>query len=322
VKIAILDDYQNVALECADWSRVASRADITVFNDHVSEPDDVVARLQPFDVLCVNRERTPLPRAIIERLPQLKMIASTGASNPSIDEQAAREHNIHLTHTEYWSTPAVEMTWALILASTRNLLGESTSLRSGGWQTSSGQQLSGKVLGVLGLGRIGGEVARIGAAFGMEVIARSPQFHPERARPDGVEWVSKEELFRRSDVLTIHMTLTDATRGLVAAADLAAMKPTSWLINTSRGPIVDEHALIEALTSKSIAGAALDVFDREPLPAEHPFRTLPNVLATPHIGYVTKDLYRAFYRDAVANIEAWLEIHTDAAAPRDSPADS
>ena len=306
MKIGILDDYQNVALKSADWSRVASKADITVFNDHLGERDDVVTRLQPFDVLCVMRERTPLPRAIIERLPRLKMIASTGPGNASIDEQAARERNIHVAHTGYRSTPTIELTWALILASARNLIGETASLRAGGWQTSIGRELSGRVLGVLGLGRIGSEMARIGTAFGMDVIAWSQNLTPDRAQAGGAEWVSKEELFGRSDVLTIHLVLSDRTRGLVNAADLAAMKPTSWLVNTSRGPIVDEKALIDALTSRSIAGAALDVFDTEPLPAGHPLRTLSNVVATPHIGYVAEDLYRTFYEDVVASIEAWL----------------
>jgi phosphoglycerate dehydrogenase-like enzyme len=306
VKIAILDDYQNVALKSADWSRVASMADITVFTDHLGEPDDVVTRLHPFDVLCVMRERTPLPRAIIERLPRLKMIASTGPGNASIDEQAARERNIQVTHTGYRSTPTIELTWALILASARNLVRESASLCADGWQTSIGRELSGRVLGVLGLGRIGSEMARIGTAFGMDVIAWSHNLTPDRAQAGGAEWVSKEELFGRSDVLTIHVVLSDRTRGLVNAADLAAMKPTSWLVNTSRGPIVDEKALIDALTSRSIAGAALDVFDAEPLPAGHPLRTLSNVVATPHIGYVAEDLYRTFYEDVVASIEAWL----------------
>jgi len=285
-------------------------ADITVFNDHLSDPDDVVARLQPFDVLCVMRERTPLPREIIERLPRLKMIASTGPGNASIDEQAARERNIHLTNTGYRSTPTIELTWALILASARNLVGEATSLRASGWQTLIGRELSGRVLGVLGLGRIGSEIARIGAVFGMEVIAWSQNLTAEHARAPGAQWVPKDELFRRSDVLTIHLVLSDRTRGLVNAADLAAMKPTSWLVNTSRGVIVDENALIDALTSESIAGAALDVFDTEPLPAGQPLRTLANVMATPHIGYVARDLYRTFYRDAAANIEAWLQRAT------------
>lgn len=306
MKVAILDDYQNVALTMADWSRVESKAEVTVFTDHVSDPDAVVARLQPFDVLCVMRERTPLPRQILERLPRLKMIASTGPGNASIDQQAVRERNIHLTDTGYRSTPTIELTWALILAAMRNLVGEASSVRAGGWQTSVGQELSGKVLGVLGLGRIGSEIARIGAAFGMDVIAWSQNLTPERAQVAGATRVSKEALFASSDVLSIHLVLSERTRGLVSVADIAAMKPTAWLVNTSRGPIVDEEALISALRSQSIAGAALDVFDTEPLPAGHALRTLPNVLATPHIGYVAEDLYRTFYGDAAASVEKWL----------------
>jgi phosphoglycerate dehydrogenase-like enzyme len=306
MKIAILDDYQNVALTMADWSRVESEAEITVFTDHVGEPDAVVARLQPFDVVCVMRERTPLPREVLERLPRLKLIASTGPGNASIDMQAAHERHIRVTATGYRSTPTIELTWALILAAVRNVVGEASSLRAGGWQTSVGRELSGRVLGVLGLGRIGSEIARIGAMFGMDVIAWSQNLTPQRARAAGAAWVSKEELFGRSDVLSIHLVLSDRTRGLVNGADIAAMKPTSWLVNTSRGPIIEQDALA-ALRSKSIAGAALDVFDVEPLPAGHPLRTLPNVLATPHIGYVTEDLYRTFYSDAAASIAAWLD---------------
>jgi phosphoglycerate dehydrogenase-like enzyme len=307
MKIAILDDYQNVALTMADWSRVEGQAEITVFTDHVGDPDAVVARLQPFDVVCVMRERTPLPREVLERLPRLKLIASTGPGNASIDMQAAQERHIHVTNTGYRSTPTIELTWALILAAVRNLVGEASSLRAGGWQTSVGRELSGRVLGVLGLGRIGSEIARIGAVFGMDVIAWSQNLTPERAKEAGAAWVPRQELFGRSDVLSIHLALSDRTRGLVNGADIAAMKPTAWLVNTSRGPIVDEEALLGALRSKSIAGAALDVFDIEPLPAGHPLRTLPNVLATPHIGYVTEDLYRTFYSDAAASIAAWLD---------------
>ena len=307
MKIAILDDYQNVALTMADWSRVESKAEITVFTDHVGEPDAVVARLQPFDAVCVMRERTPLPREVLERLPRLQMIASTGSRNASIDMQAAQELNIHITATGYRSAPTIELTWALILAAVRNVVGEASSLRAGGWQTSVGQELSGKVLGVLGLGRIGSEIARIGTVFGMDVIAWSQHLTIERARAAGAAWVSKEELFGRSDVLSVHLVLSDRTRGLVNGADIAAMKPTSWLINTSRGPIIEQDALLAALRSKSISGAALDVFDAEPLPTGHPLRTLPNVLATPHIGYVTEDLYRTFYSDAATSIAAWLD---------------
>jgi phosphoglycerate dehydrogenase-like enzyme len=307
VQLAILDDYQNVALQMADWSAVADRADITVFNDHVFDPDELVARLAPFDVIFVMRERTPLPRSIIERLPRLKMIASTGPFNASIDMAAAEEHGIHVGTTGGTVASTVELTWALILAGARNLVAESVSIRDGGWQTSVGRELSGRVLGVLGLGRIGARVARIGEAFGMEVIAWSQNLTPEAAAEAGATHVAKEELFARSDVLTIHMKLSERSTGLVGAAELALMKPTALLVNTSRGALVDEAALVEALKAKSIRAAALDVFDTEPLPAGHPLRTLDNVVATPHIGYVADRPYRIFYRDAVAAIAGWLD---------------
>ena len=311
MKVAILDDYQNVALATADWSSVSDRAEITVFNDHVADPDAVVERLLPFDVICVMRERTPLPRAVIEHLPRLKLIASTGSRNASIDMTAAEEHGIHVTATGYRSTPTIEMTWALILASARHIVRESSSVRDGGWQTSVGAELDGKVLGVLGLGNIGGQVARIGLAFGMKVIAWSQNMTPQIAEAAGAALVTKDELFRQADVVTIHLILSKRTRGLVGAADLALMKPTSWLINTSRGSIVDDGALVQALTARTIAGAALDVFDTEPLPVDHPFRSLENVLATPHIGYVAEDLYRTFYGDAAVSIAGWLDEIAD-----------
>jgi phosphoglycerate dehydrogenase-like enzyme len=311
MKVAILDDYQDVALAMADWSPVAGRAEITVFNDHVADPDAVVERLLPFDVICVMRERTPLSRHVIERLPQLKLIASTGTRNAAIDMAAAGERGIRVTATGYRSTPTIEMTWALILASARQLVRESNSVRGGGWQTSIGRELDGKVLGVLGLGNIGGEVARIGRAFGMKVIAWSQNMTPPIAEAAGASLVTKEELFRQADVVTIHLILSRRTRGLVGAAEFALMKSTSWLINTSRGPIVDEGALVHALATGAIAGAALDVFGVEPLPVGHPFRTLDNVLATPHIGYVAEDLYRTFYGDAAASIAAWLDEIAD-----------
>jgi phosphoglycerate dehydrogenase-like enzyme len=311
MNVAILDDYQNVALKMADWSSVARRAKITVFNDHVADPDAVVERLLPFDVICVMRERTPLPRAVIERLPQLKLIASTGSRNASIDMATAEERGIQVAATGYRSTPTIEMTWALILASARHIVRESNSVRDGGWQTSVGRELDGKVLGVLGLGNIGGQVARIGLAFGMKVIAWSQNMTPQIAEAAGATLVTKDELFQQSDVVTIHLILSKRTRGLVGAAELALMKPTSRLINTSRGPIVDEGALVQALASRAIAGAALDVFDVEPLPADHPFRSLDNVLATPHIGYVAEDLYRTFYGEAAVSIAAWLDEIVD-----------
>jgi phosphoglycerate dehydrogenase-like enzyme len=310
MKIAILDDYQNAALKLADWSPVAGRAEITVFNDHVSDPLALVERLLPFDIICVMRERTPLPRSIIQQLPQLKMIASTGSRNASIDAEAATERGIVVTGTRYWSTPTIEMTWALILASMRHIVQENAAIRDRGWQISIGEDLQGKTLGVLGLGNIGREVARIGHAFGMKIIAWSQNMTSEIASAAGATLVGKDQLFRQADVVTIHLILSRRTRGLVGAAELALMKPTARLINTSRGPIVDEASLIEVLQSRSIAGAALDVFDEEPLPALHPFRTLSNVLATPHVGYVAESLYRAFYEDAVASITAWLNEQT------------
>ena len=306
-KIAVLDDYQNAALESADWSVIRDRADITVFQDHLNDTDAVIERLLPFDIVCVMRERTPLPRNVVERLPNLKFIASTGPVNASIDVVAAADRGIVVSHTGYRSDPAIDLTWALILASARNIVAESNSMRSGGWQRTVGTELRGKTLGVLGLGRVGSEVARIGRAFGMDLIAWSQNMTPEAAHAAGAVLVSKDELFEQADILTIHLVLSDRTRSLVGAAELAKMKPTARLINASRGPIVDEQALISAVRNKQIAGAAIDVFDIEPLPASHPFRTLDNVLATPHIGYVSQGLYRTFYEDSVSNIRKWLD---------------
>jgi phosphoglycerate dehydrogenase-like enzyme len=306
MKIAILDDYQNVALRMADWSAISGRAEVTVFNDHVVDQSALVERLLPFDVVCVMRERTPLPREVLQHLPRLKLIASTGSRNASIDMGAAKELGITVTATGYRSSPTIELTWALILASLRGIVHENNSIRNGGWQKSVRQDLSGKILGVVGLGNIGGQVARIGLAFGMKIIAWSQNMTPEIAEAAGARLVSKDELFRQADIVTVHLILSGRTKGLVGAAELGLMKPTSRLINTSRGPIVDEASLIKALRSHAIAGAAMDVFDEEPLPAQHPFRSMDNVLATPHIGYVTEGLYRTFYEDTVANITAWL----------------
>ena len=310
MKIAVLDDYQNVALKLADWSVLTGRAEITTFNDHIADPAALIDRLLPFDVICVMRERTPLPREIIERLPRLKLIASTGPGNASIDMAAASERGISVTATGYRSTPTIELTWALILASMRHIVSESTGVRAGGWQTTIGQELEGKVLGVVGLGRVGGQIARIGLAFGMKIIAWSQNMTPEIAATAGATMVPKSELFRQADIVTIHLVLSKRTRGLIGAAEFEVMKPAARLINTSRGPIVDEAALIAALQSRTIGGAALDVFDQEPLPAGHPFRSLDNVLATPHIGYVGEDLYRTFFQDVVASISAWLDERT------------
>ena len=306
-RIAILDDYQNVALSLADWSVLDGRATVTVFNDHLADADAVIERLHPFEIVCVMRERTPMTRSIIERLPKLGMIASTANRNASIDLEAAEERDIQVVHTGYTSAPTIELTWALILGSARNLVAENASLRGGGWQQSVGDDIAGRTLGVLGLGNVGGAVAQIGNAFGMKVIAWSQNLTIDRAAEVGATLVSRDEVFREADVVTIHLVLSGRTRGLVGAAELALMKPTSRLINTSRGPIVVEADLIAALEDKIIAGAAIDVFDQEPLPLDHPFRALPNLLATPHIGYVSRGLYARFYQDTVTNICRWLD---------------
>src|ERR1700693_561561 len=307
VEIAVLDDYQGVALEMADWSALDGRARVTVFRDHIADERALVERLRPFDVVCVMRERTPLPRAVIEGLPRLTLPASTGSRNSSSDAAAAAERGIVVTSTGYFSEPTVELTWTLIHASIRNVVAEVGSVRAGGWQRSVGADLAGRVLGVLGLGNIGSRVAAVGRAFGMKVIAWSENLTRDRAEQAGAELVSKELLFRQSDVLTVHLILSRRTRGLVGRDELALMKPDARLINPSRGPIVDERALVECLTRRRIGGAAVDVFEVEPLPAGHPFRTLDNVVATPHVGYVTQNLYRTFYGDTVANIAKWLD---------------
>jgi phosphoglycerate dehydrogenase-like enzyme len=307
VRIAVLDDYQNIALSMADWSGLDKRAVITVFNDHMADPDAIVACLLSFDIVCVMRERTPLTRAIIERLPRLRLIASTALRNASIDLEAAAERGVDVMHTGYSSTPTIELTWALILASARYLVAENAWLRAGGWQRFVGDDLAGRTLGVLGLGNIGGAVVRIGKAFGMEVIAWSQNLTADRAAEAGAVLVTKEELFRRADIVTVHLVLSARTRGLVGAGELALMKPTAHLVNTSRGPIVVEADLLAALRNSKIAGAGIDVFDQEPLPPDHPFRSQANLLATPHIGYVSRGLYARFYQDTVDNILRWLD---------------
>jgi phosphoglycerate dehydrogenase-like enzyme len=313
MKVAILDDYQNVALQLADWSAVRQHAAITVFNDHLVDPAAVAERLRPFEVVCVMRERTPLTREILQQLPNLKLVASTGPRNASIDTQAATDLGIAVTATGYDATPTIEFTWSQILACMRRIDREAASLKAGGWQTSLGSNLRGKSLGVVGLGNIGKEVARIGLAFGMKVIAWSQNLTEEKASAAGASLVDKQTLFHEADLVTVHLVLSHRTRGLIGAPELALMKPTARLVNTSRGPIVDEAALVEALQARRIAGAAIDVFDVEPLPPDHPFRKLENILATPHIGYVSEDLYRIFYGDASASIAKWLEVNAASA---------
>jgi phosphoglycerate dehydrogenase-like enzyme len=305
VRIAVLDDYQQVAAAMADWPSLGD-ARVVFFHDHVADPAPLAARLEPFDVVVLMRERTRFDAALIARLPNLKLIVSVGMWNAAIDLAAAAARGIVVSGTsggEPSATP--QLTWALILAATRGIAMEAAAVRAGGWQVGLGTDLVGKTLGLLGLGRIGQVVARYGQAFGMRAIAWSQNLTAETAAAAGATRVEKDALFREADVLTIHLKLSQRTTDLVGARELALMKPSAWLVNTSRGPIVAEAALIAALQERRIAGAALDVFDEEPLPPHHPFRTLPNVLATPHIGYVTEATYRAAYPQIVEDIRAW-----------------
>jgi phosphoglycerate dehydrogenase-like enzyme len=306
-RIAVLDDYQRVARKIADWSAVDKRARVTVFDDHLDKPADVVKRLKPFAAVCVMRERTPLTAEILRQLPNLKMISSTGPRNASIDLAAAHELGITVCNTGYKAHGASEATWALILGLVRAIPAEVNSVRAGGWQVAVGGDLERRTLGLLGLGRLGVRVAKVGLAFGMNAIAWSQNLTQETAAAAGVKLVDKDTLFRQSDILTVHLVLSARTRGLVGARELGLMKPTALLVNTSRGPIVDEKALVAALRKKQIAGAALDVFDTEPLPEKHPLRRLDNVLATPHIGFVTRETYETFLGDTVENLIAWLD---------------
>lgn len=306
MKIAILDDYQQVALEMADWSAVQAKAEMTVFSDHVSDPAILIERLRPFGIICVMRERTPLNHAILSQLPHLRLIVSTGSRNASIDSKAAEELGVEIRNTGYHASGAPELTWGLLLALARHIPEENAAFRNGGWQHTIGADLSGKTIGIVGLGKIGTTIARYAHAFGMRVIAWSENLTAEKAQQEGAKLVSKETLFREADFVTIHLVLSHRSRGTVTARELDWMKPTAYIVNTSRGPLVDETALVTVLRDKRIAGAALDVFDQEPLPADHPFRTLDNVLCTSHIGYVTADTYRVFYGDTVKAILEWL----------------
>jgi phosphoglycerate dehydrogenase-like enzyme len=305
LKVAILDDYQGVALSMGDWGRLAD-AEVRVFRDYLPDVDARAEALRDFEVIVAMRERTPFPAALLRRLPNLKLLITTGARNAAIDIAAAKEQGIVVCGTRIQGTPTAELTWGLIIGLVRNIAVEDKAIREGGWQTGLGPGLAGKVLGIVGLGNLGTRVAAVGRAFGMEVIAWSMNLTAEAAEKAGARLVSKEALFAEADVVTIHYVLSDRSRGLVGAKDLGLMKPTAYLINTSRGPIVDEAALIEALEGGRIAGAGLDVFDREPLPVDHPIRRLPNTLLTPHLGYVSSDNYRLFYGDAVEDIESFL----------------
>ena len=305
ITVTILDDYQDVALAMADWSAIPD-ARFDVVNEHIADADALVERLADSDVVVAMRERTPFPAAVLRRLTSTRLLVTTGMSNPSIDLAAAREAGIVVAGTRGSGSAVPELTMGMIISLTRHIAEEDAAVRAGGWQHTIGPGLAGRTLGIVGLGRLGVPVAGLAQAFQLEVIAWSPNLTAERAEPHGVTAVSKEELFIRSDIVTIHMPLSDRSRGLIGAEELSLLGPESYLVNTSRGPIVDEGALVDALRSGAIAGAALDVYDQEPLPSDHPLRSLPNTLLLPHIGYVTTDGYRVFYGDAVEDIVAFL----------------
>lgn len=304
-RITILDDYQNVALSSADWSALGDRYEVDVVSEHIADADLLVARLANSRVVVAMRERTAFPRDVLERLPNLRLLVSTGMKNPGIDHVAAAELGIVVSGTEGSYSAVPELVFGMIIALGRNIVAENNAVHAGDWQHTIGRGLAGATLGILGLGRLGGQVATIGAAFGMHVIAWSPHLTQERADEYGARAVGERELYSAADYLTIHLPLARGTRGLVGAEQLGWMSPRSYLINTSRGPIVDETALVVALQKRNIAGAALDVYDQEPLPGAHPLRELSNVLLLPHIGYVTEETYEVFYAQAIEDIQAF-----------------
>lgn len=311
LKVAILDDYARVALECADWSALAGKAQITVFSEHLTQ-EEAATQLEPFDVLCTLRERMSLPRSLIERLPRLRLITIIGESLPNLDLEAATGHGVIVSHSNL-SHPAgphignatPELTWGLMIAAVRRISHEGQRMREGAWQSAVGLILEGRTLGLLGLGRIGRRMAHYAQAFGMDVIAWSQNLTAQAAAQAGAQRVEKDELFARADIVSIHVRLSARTRGLVSARELNLMKPDAYLVNTSRGPIVVEEDLIAALRARRIAGAALDVFDEEPPPADHPLRTLDNVTLTPHLGYVTRETLSVFYGDTAEAVAAF-----------------
>lgn len=308
LRCAVLDDFQDVATTIADWSPVLDRVEVTSFTEHFATEDELASALADFDIVVTLRERVPFPASLLDRLPRLKLLIASGLRNSVIDYAAAERSGVTVCGTQSSGVPPVELTWALLLGLARDIVAESDALRSGGpWQSTVGADLHGSRLGLIGLGRIGSRVAAVGRAFGMEVTAWSPHLTRERTDEVGVELAaSKEELLRTSDFVSLHMVLAESTRGLLGAADLALLKPTAYLVNTSRAALVDQDALLAALHGGRIAGAGVDVFDTEPLPADHPLRTAPRLLATPHLGYVTRANYRTYYTQAVEDIEAYL----------------
>jgi phosphoglycerate dehydrogenase-like enzyme len=307
LKVAVLDDYQQVAFKFADWSAITSKADVEVFHDHLADEKAVIERLLPFNVIAVMRERTPLTHSILSQLPNLKLIVSTGMRNASIDTKAAEALGITVKYTGYLESGAPELTWSLLMAIARHIPQEVSNFRTSGWQTTIGTDFKGKTIGILGLGRVGSKIAAYAKAFDMNIIAWSQNLTEEKAAQAGAQLVSKEDLFKQADFVTTHLVLSERTKEIIGQAELSLMKPTAYFINTSRGPLVDENALIAILQQKKIAGAALDVFNTEPLPKDHPFRTMENVLGTSHIGYVTEATYKVFYTDTVKAIAEWIE---------------
>ncbi|MEU6915999.1 D-2-hydroxyacid dehydrogenase family protein [Streptomyces olindensis] len=309
LRCAVLNDFQKVATEVADWSVVADDVEVVCFDSHIDGEDALAAALADFDIVVTVRERVPFPGSLITRLPRLKLLVASGMRNSVIDYAAAEAHGVTVCGTASSSTPPVELTWALLLGLARGIVEENTALRTGGrWQSTVGADLHGRRLGLLGLGKIGSRVAQVGLAFGMRVAAWSQNLTRERAEEVGVELAgSKEELLAESDFVSVHLALSDRTRGLLGPAELALLKPTAYLVNTSRAAIVDQDALLDALHAGRIAGAGVDVFDIEPLPAGHPMRTAPRLLATPHLGYVSRANYATYYGQAVEDIRAFLD---------------
>ncbi|MFD8950115.1 D-2-hydroxyacid dehydrogenase family protein [Streptomyces xanthophaeus] len=309
LRCALLDDYQGAAAAHADWSPLAGRVEVVGFPDHLGDEDALAARLADFDIVVTLRERVAFPASLLDRLPRLRLLVASGMRNSVIDYEAASRGGVTVCGTGSSSTPPVELTWALLLGLARGLVAENEALRGRGpWQSTVGADLYGSRLGLLGLGKIGSRVAQIGLAFGMDVTAWSPNLTAQRAADVGVaRAASKEELLAGSDFVSLHLVLGERTRGLIGAAELALMRPTAYLVNTSRSALVDQEALLEALHRGSIAGAATDVFDVEPLPQDHPLRTAPRLLATPHLGYVTRGNYATYYGEAVEDIRAFLD---------------
>jgi phosphoglycerate dehydrogenase-like enzyme len=308
VRAAILDDYQNVAMDFADWSAIAKDVEIRVFNKPFASQDEAIKALQGFAIVVGMRERTPFPRKVIEALPDLKLLITTGARNNSFDVKACSERGVTVCGTGGAGSPTTGITFGLMLELTRRIGFENARLKAGApWQVTVGRDLEGLTLGILGLGKLGQRSGAVGKAFGMKILAWSQNLTEDKAKAAGADYVSKDELFRNADFVTIHNVLSDRSRGMVGAKELGLMKKTAYLINTSRGPIVDEKALIAALQNKTIAGAGLDVFDIEPLPLDHPFRKMDNVVITPHLGYVSEQNYRKYFPDVVEDIRAWLD---------------